>query len=116
VINAGRLDQRITLQQRTAGVDALGQEAATWSDLATVWGSVTTKRGREYFAAGAVQADAQMVIRIRYRADVLLNSATLRAVWRGQPYDVTEPPQDVDGAKVAVDLYCSTGARDGRAS
>lgn len=114
MINAGRLDQLITLQQRDTGVDTLGQESITWTDLDTVWAAATTKRGREYFAAGAVQAEAAVVFRIRYRADVLLNSATLRVVWNGQPYDITEPPQDVDGQHVAIDLMATTGARDGR--
>ena len=116
MINAGRMDQRITLQRRTTGVDALGQEATTWVDYATVWGGVSTKRGREYFAAGEVQGEAAMAVRIRYRADVItLGSGALRLVYRGQPYDITEPPQDVDGQRAAIDLFCTTGARDGRA-
>lgn len=114
MINAGRLTERITLQLRATGVDALGQESTTWADMATVWASATTKRGREYFAAGAVQADAVTVFRIRYRADVLHSSGALRVVWGGRPYDITEPPQDVDGQHIAMDLVCSTGARDGR--
>jgi SPP1 family predicted phage head-tail adaptor len=115
MINAGRLDQRITLQQRAAGADALGQESTTWTDLATVWASVTTKRGREFFAAGAVQSEAAAVFRIRYRADVItLGSGALRVMWGSQPYDVIEPPQDLDAQHVAIDLMCTTGARDGR--
>lgn len=114
MINAGRLDQRITLQQRAAGVDALGQEASSWSDIATVWASASTKRGREFFAAGMVQSSSQVAFRIRWRAGVVGNSAGLRVVWNGQPYDITEPPQDVDGAHVAIDLFGTTGARDGR--
>ena len=115
MINAGRLNERITLQQRTAGADALGQESTTWTDLDTVWAGVTSKRGREFFAAGAVQAEAAAVFRIRYRADVVaIGSGALRVVWNGQPYDVIEPPQDVDAQHVAIDLMCTTGARDGR--
>jgi SPP1 family predicted phage head-tail adaptor len=116
-IDPRKLDQRITLQSRATGVDALGQESPAWADLPDVpevWAQAITKRGREYFAAGSVQADAGVVFRIRYRADVLLNSATLRVVWRGVPYDIVEPPQDIDGQREAVDLVCSTGARDGR--
>ena len=115
MINAGRLDQRITLQRRSTGADSLGQESTSWADYASTWASCSTKRGREYFAAGAVQAEAAAVFRIRYRADVInLGSGALRVVYRGQPYDITEPPQDVDGQRVAIDLFCSTGARDGR--
>ena len=116
LIDPRRLDQRITLQRRTTGVDALGQESTAWVDYATVWGGVTTKRGREYFASGAVQGEAAMAVRIRYLADVItLGSGALRVMYRGQPYDITEPPQDVDGQREAIDLFCSTAARDGRA-
>lgn len=116
MINAGRMDQRITLQRRTTGVDALGQESTAWTDYATLWAGVTTKRGREYFAAGEVRGEAAIAVRIRYRPDVItLGSGALRLVYRGQPYDITEPPQDVDGQRAAIDLFCTTGARDGRA-
>lgn len=117
MINAGRLDQLITLQRRASGVDALGQESVTWANLdsdPTVWASASTARGKEFFAAGEVRSEARVVFRIRYRSDVLHDSATLRVVWDGEIYDVTEPPQDVDGAHVAIDLFGSTGARDGR--
>lgn len=114
MINAGRMDQRITLQRRTTGVDALGHESSTWTSFAEVWAGVTSKRGREYFSAGSVQGQASIAARIRYRADLVGDSGTLRILWRGEPYDVTEPPQDVDGQRTAIDLFCSTAARDGR--
>lgn len=113
-MRAGTLRHRVTLQTRSVGVDALGQELETWNDLATVWASVSTKRGREYFAAGSVQAEASVVFRIRYRSDILMNSTMLRLLWRGSPYDIIEPPLDVDGRGQMIDLFASTGARDGR--
>jgi len=114
LIDPRRLDQRITLQRRATGQDALGQESSTWASFGEVWAGITTKRGREFFAAGAVQGQASIAARIRYRADLVGDSGTLRILWRGEPYDVTEPPQDVDGQREAIDLFCSTAARDGR--
>lgn len=113
VLNAGDLDQRITIQRRAAGVDALGHEAKGWTDYATVWARVLTTGGREALQAGAVQGEATIECRIRYRADLLHDSTGQRIVWRGIAYDITRPPQDVKGAGVAIDLFGSTGARDG---
>lgn len=113
MINAGRMDQRITLQRAGSPArDAVGQKTVSWADLATVWAAATTKKGREFFAADAATAEASVVFRIRYRADLLLDSAALRVVWKGRTYDVTEPPQDVDGQHVAMDLMCTTGTRE----
>lgn len=107
---AGRLNQRVTLQQRTAGVDALGQELTTWSDVATVWAEVQPLRGREYFAAGQMQATVDVRIRIRWRAGVV---PSMRALWRGQPHEIVSVIEP-DGAKSMLELMCVSGVRDGR--
>lgn len=109
-INAGHLRDRVTLQQRAAGVDAHGQESTTWEDVATVWAHVQPLRGREFFAAGQVQSQVDVRMRIRYRSDVV---PTMRAVWRSQPHDIVGVI-DVEAAKEALELMCATGARDGR--
>ena len=109
-LNAGELDQRVTLQQRAAGVDALGQDSATWADVATVWAKAEPLRGREFFAAGQAHSEVSVRFRIRYRTGVL---PTMRALWRGVPHDVVAVLEP-HGDKVSLELMCSTGARDGR--
>lgn len=109
-INAGRLSQRVTLQQRTAGVDALGQELTTWSDVATLWAEVQPLRGREYFAAGQLQSAVDVRVRIRWRAGVV---PTMRVVWRGEPMEIVSVIEP-DAAKVSLELMCVSGVRDGR--
>lgn len=111
MIPAGKLDERITVQRRTAGADAHGQQLTTWVDLCTVWAQVITKRGREYIAAGQEQATAAVVFRVRYRQDVLQDAA-LRVVWRGVAYGVVEPPQDANGQRVYIDVACVAGRKD----
>lgn len=109
-VAAGQLDQRITLQQRAAGQDSRGQESTTWSDVATVWASAQPLRGREFFAAAQVQAEATVRFRIRYRDGVV---PTMRVLWRSQPYDINSVI-DVDGGKHTLELMCLEGGRDGR--
>jgi SPP1 family predicted phage head-tail adaptor len=109
-MQAGYLDQRITLQARSASRDAMGGEVVTWADVATVWAAAEPLRGREYFAAQQVQAETQIRFRIRYRAGIVL---TMRVLWRAQPYDI-QAVIDPYGRKTSLELMCSTaGVRDG---
>jgi SPP1 family predicted phage head-tail adaptor len=114
---AGKLDQRITLQQRAPGQDSLGQANGAWTNLAvnpTVWARAEPLRGREFFAAGQQQHELTTRFVIRYRADVEAITGGLRVLWRGVPYDVVSPAINKDGARVELELMCATGVRDGR--
>lgn len=110
-INAGQFDQRITIQQRSASVDALGQESTSWSTLATVWAKARPTRGRDLFAAGQQQATIDVLFCIRYRVDV--DPATCRVLWNSVPYDIVGQPANVNGAGVELELHCTAGVRDG---
>lgn len=110
-MNAGLLTQRLTLQQRTATTDGLGQAAGAWQDVATVWARAQPLRGREFFAAGQLQAVAEVKFTVRWRSDI---TAAWRVVWRGQPHDIVAPPIDVEGRREWLELMCAQGVRDGR--
>lgn len=109
-MNAGPLDQRITIQQRTAGVDALGQAATTWADVAEVWAQVQPLRGTEFFAAGQIQSAVEVRFRIRHRTGV---APTMRVLWRSQAHDIVSVIEP-NGAQVMLELMCTAGVRDGR--
>jgi SPP1 family predicted phage head-tail adaptor len=117
MLGAGKFDQRVTLQQRAAGTDSLGQANGAWADLAslpTVWARAEPLQGREYFAAGQQQSELTTRFVIRYRADVATAAAPLRLLWRGVPYDVVSPAIDRLGSREELELMCTTGVRDGR--
>lgn len=105
------LRDQVTLQVRTAGTDAHGQEATTWTDVATVWAKAEPLRGRDFFAAGQMQVAVSTRFAIRWRAEL---TAVHRVLWRGQPYDIDGAPIDVDGRRHTLELMCTTGVRDGR--
>ena len=107
---AGALDQRIVIQQRTATVDALGQASESWGDVATVWASAMPLRGREFFAAGAMQSEASVRFRIRYKAGV---TGAMRVMWRDVAHALVAEPIDVDGGRHTLELMCAAGVRDG---
>lgn len=111
MINAGQMDQRVTLQQRAAGQNTLGEVVGTWTDVATVWAKVEPLRGREYFASGQMQTAVEVRITIRARADV---RTTWRVLWRGQAHEVVSVIDPRAGGEY-LELMCTAGIRDGRA-
>lgn len=110
MLDAGKLDQRITLQSRAAGTDGMGQASGAWQDVATVWAQVLPLRGREFFAAAAVQQEASIKVTLRYRPDV---SPSMRVIWQGVAHDITSVVQ-LGGRKEWLELLMITGGRDGR--
>lgn len=110
-IRAGDLRERITIQARAAGADALGQESGAWADVATVFARAEPLTGREFFAAGQLQGELSVKFTIRHRTDV---AETMRVLWRGQPHEIVAPPINADGARELLELMCMKGIRDGR--
>ena len=108
-IQAGQLDQRVTLQGRSVATDANGQDTITWVDVATVWAQCQAVRGREFFAAAQVQQEQTVKVRIRYRADVV---QTMRLVWQGRAHDITGVVPV--GRKEMLEIMCLQGVKDGR--
>jgi SPP1 family predicted phage head-tail adaptor len=111
---AGRFDQRVTFQESIPTTNAFGEEVPTWQDIATnptVWARVEPLRGREFFAAGQMQASAEVRITVRWRADL---NERMRLVWRGVPHEIVAPPIDVAGRQVDLEFMCTSGVRDGR--
>lgn len=66
-MRAGGLDRRVTLQRKTVVQDAgSGEEIETWGDLATVFAEVRQQSGKEYLAAGGIEAAIRVVFYLRY--------------------------------------------------
>jgi SPP1 family predicted phage head-tail adaptor len=79
------MNDRVTLQQRGAGKDALGQPIESWPDIATVCADVLFQSGAEVMRAGADTAIVKCSIRIRARADV---DTGARVLFKAKVYDV----------------------------
>ena len=85
-MRAGTLDQRVTLERLTGGVDELGQPFEDWATVATVWASVQPLVGREFIAAQAAQSEVTTRVVIRYMAGL---TAADRVLHDGRVYEVT---------------------------
>lgn len=69
-MDAGKLDQRITLQSATPGKDAVGGPTETWGDVATVWAQVRDLSGKAINAAQQVGSAVTRRVTIRWRGGV----------------------------------------------
>lgn len=105
---AGAFDQRVIVQQRTLGTDALGQPVESWADVCTVWASAQPLRGRDLIAADAVNSKISVKFRIRYRDGI---GGTLRVQWRGVNHAIVGEPVDVDGGRHTLELMCEAGTQ-----
>lgn len=66
-MRAGYLRHRLTLQQPVRAQNEILETITTWSDVATVWGSIEPLRGTSYFAAKQANSEVDGKITIRYR-------------------------------------------------
>lgn len=108
-MDAGRLDQRLTIERRAVAQDGnFGGESVTWSTLATVWGHVadivnTSEGGEERMRQG-VRVEASLTqITIRYRGDL---TSDMRVQWpaRGRTLQIVGLAEV--GRRDALQLSC----------
>lgn len=91
-MKAGRLDRRVTFQERTESQDALGAPSETWANIATnptVWAQRLDLRGKEFFTAREVHSEVEAKFVMRYRADI---TTDMRIVCEGVTYAIVAPP------------------------
>lgn len=109
-MKAGRLDRRITIQQRTEGSrTAAGEETFTWTDLVSMPAEFMPNRGQEIFSAQQKHAELDAMFRTRYYPGL---KAEMRLIHEGVTYDIvaTVPMR---GRNTGLELYCKTGLTDG---
>ena len=108
---AGKLNRRITIQQRVAGQDEAGQPVMTWTDVATVWANVAGATGLGTIKTGGdvTAAIKRYSIRIRFREGL---DEGMRVLLGTLPFDVKEVRMDYAGREW-TDLVCEQGGNDG---
>lgn len=105
-MKAGQLNSRVTIQQLTAGQDAIGQPVQTWSTLATVWANIKQPSGMESIRADRETSVLRASIRIRRRTDV---TAAMRVVLGATVYQIQAVLSD-EQHKEYLDLSCEVAA------
>jgi len=103
MIRAGKLSQRITIEQVGEARDAIGGVGETWSTFATVWAEFVSQTGREFFAAKQINNALDCIIRIRYLPGI---TAKMRVRMGSRILNIVAPPIDVNEAHEEIKLMC----------
>lgn len=111
----GRLDKRITIQQRVTTKDTYGQELDSWTDIGTVWANIRYIGGREKLRSGVVDANLNVTIMVRYY-EQLMPPKTADA-WRivyttreGTRYLAVVGARDIDENREYIIFDCTDGS------
>lgn len=103
-MQAGKLRERVTIQQEVVTRDSFGAEVNPWVDVATVWASVRPGSSGERFltAADQMQATITHTVRMRWRDGL---GPKLRLLWEGKLLGI-QSVVDPDGRKRELVVLC----------
>lgn len=102
-MQAGDLDQRITIEERIQGQDEYGQPVDSWEPVGTFWAAVQPLQGREYIAAMAAVSEVTARIRMRYRPGV---DSSMRVKHGADTYGI-ESVIHVKSGRQELQLMCT---------
>ncbi len=108
-MNVGKLNRRITIQQRTEGLDSYGQPNQSWIDVATVWANIKPIKGRELLIAQSMRSEVTHNIDIRYRTGI---TAAMRVNYNGRFFNI-QAVIDENERHQTLALQCTEGTNDG---
>ena len=103
-MQAGKLKQRVTIEQPVAGTRSGLGTPTTWASVATVWASVEPLQGREYLAAQQAQSEVTTRVRLRYLAGI---TAAMRINHGGTIYNIVSPPINPNLRNQELILMCA---------
>lgn len=102
---AGRMRERVIIQTKVFADDGMGGGAASWEDVATVWGQVSPLRGMEALHALQMQAAVSHRVTIRYLAGV---TAAMRVLWGERTFNIRSVINS-DERRRYLQLMCEEG-------
>lgn len=101
MIEAGRLNRRITIQQKSSTANSFGEPENGWTDVTRVWAELKTLTVKDVNRQHGQKEQAEAKFLIRHRTDV---TTTMRLQHNGSTYYVvgTEEYQDGEGLLLFV--------------
>lgn len=113
VLNAGSLNQRVTLQRPAITQADTGEEVTMWEDVRDVWAAVLPIKGHERLRDGVLLADVDARILIRSAADLRDDMGPKwRAIHRGRVYSITQVADHRSDGEY-LELLAAAGANAG---
>lgn len=100
-IAAGRLDRRITINQKSETTDGIGSARPGWTALASnIAAQLMSRTGKQVFEGGE-QPQADAIFRVRYRSDITVG---MRVVYNSINWDIVAI--NPRGRNEGLDLVC----------
>ena len=109
MISAGKLRHFGVIEQRGVSLDSFGQPVDSWSAVASCYMAIIPLKGRELFAAQAVQSETTVRIELRYVAGVLQK---MRVNALGKIYNILSVI-NIDERNRELHLLCGEGLNQG---
>lgn len=111
-MNPAKLNKRITLQKRASGEDESGYPTSpdSYIDHISLYAARKPLRGREFFAAAAVQAENTVRFEIRYRPGI---TSDMRLICEGRTYNIDSVLDDVYGDRTETHLMTTEALQNG---
>jgi len=111
-MQAGRLNERITIQNFITIRLPSGQPDKEWSDGRTIWAEVRGVSGRELIASGAEMGEATIRVWTRITDDIT-SASRIRCEsggFKGSTLDVVAPPIP-DAKNDRMEILCKLGVK-----
>lgn len=113
-LRAGELNRLLSVQSRSATIDAVGGQSTTWSTVKQIWASIDPMSGRELLAAQARTPEVTHLITVRY--DSTFANPTVAATYRLQygtrNFNILASLNELE-RNHRIAFHCSEGPSDG---
>ncbi len=87
MINAGKMDRRITIDRQTETVKPSGDVSKVWTPIAVVWAEVLQQSATEFFTGFGEAETGSIIFRIRYMPGI---TTADRVTYNGSVYGLKE--------------------------
>lgn len=87
MINAGKMDRRITIERQTETVKPSGDVVKAWSTVAVVWAEVLQQTASEFFTGFGEAETGSIIFRVRFHPGV---TTADRISYNGNAYGLKE--------------------------
>lgn len=84
-MDAGKLRERVTVQQASENRNAIGETVLSWSTFAERWASVEGVSARESLTAGQNEISITHKVQMRYLSGL---TQRMRIQWRGRTLEI----------------------------
>ncbi|WP_041694468.1 phage head closure protein [Agrobacterium tumefaciens] len=87
MINAGKMDRRITIERQTEIVKPSGDVVRAWATVAVVWAEIIQQSATEFFTGFGEAETGSIIFRIRYMPGI---TTADRVSYNGNAYGLKE--------------------------